>query len=61
MTETIASQIAHWLTLGMVATILGFTLKQHKVWVRLKDRVNTLWSDRCTQTGDRYFPLEDGK
>jgi hypothetical protein len=58
--ETVASQIAHWMTFGMVTAILGFTLKQHKVWIRMKDRMNTLWHEHTKKTGEKYIPLENG-
>jgi hypothetical protein len=50
----------HGLTLGGIVMILGMLLKQHKVWVRLKDRVNTLWRKHCKETGDDFVPLENG-
>ena len=59
--ESVATQVAHWLTFGMVTTLVGFALKEHKVWVRLKDRMNTLWAQHCEKTGDKYIPLENGK
>jgi hypothetical protein len=31
---------------GIIA-IIGILLNQHKVWVRMKDYVNTLWYERC--------------
>jgi len=51
----------HSLQLAVSVSILGLVLTQHKIWIRLKDRMNTLWSDRCKKTGDRYVPLENGK
>lgn len=59
--ESIATQVAHWLTTVGVFSILGVVLKQHKIWVRLKDRVNTLWSDRCEKKNELYVPLENGR
>jgi hypothetical protein len=47
--------------LGVSSTVLIVLLDQHKVWVRLKDRVNSLWSDRCEEKGERYVPLDNGK
>ena len=59
--ETLATQIAHWWTAGMVTALVGFALREHKVWVRMKDRVNSLWYHRCKETGEKFIPLENGK
>src|SRR5579859_2476866 len=58
--ETVATQIAHWATLAGVLALLGMALQQHKVWVRLKDRVNSMWYRHCRDTGEKYIPLENG-
>ena len=46
-----------------VATLLLLApvLKQHKVWIRVKDRINTLWHKHCEETGDQYVSLDNGK
>ena len=43
-----------------VLTILGVVLKQHKVFVRMKDRLNTLWFHHCEEKKEPYIPLENG-
>ena len=59
--ETAITQVVHWATLGGVVTLLGFAMRQHKVWIRMTDYVNTLWSDRCKERGDRFVSVENGK
>lgn len=60
MTENAITITFHGLTFGGTVLILGILLNQHKVWVRMKDRLNTLWKKHCQQTGDDYVPLENG-
>lgn len=50
----------HVATFAGIATILGLLLREHKVWIRMKDRVNQLWRDRCHAKNDDYVPLENG-
>ncbi len=47
-------------TLAGVLAVLAVVLRQHKVWIRMKDRVNTLWRRHCQTTGDDFVPLENG-
>ncbi len=51
----------HGVQLAVSISVLGLVLTQHKIWIRLKDRVNTLWGKHCDETGDKYVPLENGK
>ena len=60
MPESTLTLTIHGLTLGGIVLIVGLSLKQHRVWIRLKDRVNQLWYDRCHEKGDKYEPLENG-
>lgn len=50
----------HGVSLGLSILIVSILLKEHKVWTRMKDRVNQLWFDRCHSKGDRFVPLENG-
>ena len=50
----------HGVQITVSLLILGILLKQHKVWIRIKDRVNTLWAKHCQETGDNFVPLENG-
>lgn len=51
----------HGLTLAGIFGILAILFKQHKVWVRLKDRVDALWADYCRAHGIGYKAIENGK
>jgi hypothetical protein len=51
----------HGVQLTVSIAVLGIVLNQHKVWVRMKDRINSLWYKHCKETGDRYTPLDNGK
>lgn len=51
----------HGLTLAGIVVLLGFSASQHKVWVRMKDRINALWFKHCKDTGERFEPLDNGK
>ena len=48
--QTIVSLPIAWLCIKI--------LTQHKIWVRMKDRVNTLWASHCEKTGDRFISLD---
>ena len=51
----------HGITLAGIVCIIGILLKQHKVWIRLKDRMNSLWRKHCKEIGEEYVPLENGR
>lgn len=51
----------HGIQLTATLSVLGVVLKQHKVWTRMKDRLNTLWYKHTKETGDKFIPLENGK
>lgn len=51
----------HGLTLGGIVLILGLLLKQHKVWIRMKDRVNSMWRKHCHDNNEYFEPLENGR
>lgn len=46
-----------------IFAILGIVLHQHKVFVRMKDRLNVLWRKHLTDAGrpEEYVPLEPEK
>lgn len=58
--ESTFTLIEHHATFGIVAFIALALLRQHKVYIRMKDRLNTLWRDRCRLKDDDYTPLENG-
>jgi len=51
----------HAASFGGIIFIAGILLREHKVWIRIKDRINQLWKDRCDERGDNYVPLENGR
>jgi hypothetical protein len=59
--ETPITLTLHGLTFGCVFAILGILLHQHKIWIRVKDRLDSLWAKRCEETGERFVPLDNGK
>lgn len=61
MNEGALSLTFHGVSLAASLAVLGIILKQHKVWVRMKDRVNQLWYSHCKTTGDKYESLENGR
>lgn len=48
------------ITLAGVLTILGILLKQHKVWVRLTDQMDSLWKDFCIKHDIQFKSLRNG-
>ena len=60
--ETGFTLTLHGLTFGCVLTILFLMLNQHKIWVRMKDRINSLWKEYCTAHEIDFTRLdENGK
>lgn len=61
ISEGVLATAFHGVSLGTSIVMLGLLLNQHKVWVRMKDRLNQLWRRHCNANGDEYTPLENGK
>jgi hypothetical protein len=61
MSESLASQVFHGLSFGTTILILGILLRQHKIWTRVKDRLDELWAEYCKSKGIRFKPIENGK
>jgi hypothetical protein len=55
------AQIEQHVTLGGILLVCGILLRNHKIIIRAKDRLNDLWWDRCTQRRELYTPLENGQ
>ncbi len=53
--------ILHSLTLAGTVAILMLMLREHKIYIRIKDRLNTLWYHHCKEKGDPYTPIDNGK
>jgi hypothetical protein len=60
MGETPITLTLHGLTLAGMLFIIGILLHQHKVWTRMKDRVNNLWQEYCGEKDIPYVPLDNG-
>jgi hypothetical protein len=44
-----------------IFSILALLLKQHKIWTRIKDRLDQLWADYCEAHGIKFTRIENGK
>ena len=58
----------HWVNLGTNVCILGFLgkiagpfLREYKIYNRMKERLNSIWFDRCQEKHERFEALENGK
>jgi hypothetical protein len=60
MGETPITLTLHGLTFGGIMLIAGILLHQHKVWTRMKDRLNDLWQEYCSEKKIPYVPLDNG-
>lgn len=58
--ESWFAQFEHHFNAAASLVILGWIFKNHRVVVRGKDRLNTLWYRYCAQTKQLYTPLENG-
>jgi hypothetical protein len=56
--ETPLTLTLHVAQIGSTLMVLGVVLNQHKVWIRVKDRLNTLWAKHCKETGDKFVSLD---
>lgn len=60
MGETPITLTLHGLTLAGILFIVTMLLNQHKVWTRMKDRMNDLWQAYCSEKQIPYVPLDNG-
>jgi hypothetical protein len=60
MQETWYTAIEHHVNLVAVLTILGFLAREHKVYGRMKERMNELWFNYCGERQKLYSPVENG-
>jgi hypothetical protein len=58
--ETWFTQLEHHVNLAATLAILTWIFRNHKVIVRGKDRLNTLWYRYCAQTKQPHTPIENG-
>lgn len=60
MTETLLTAIEHHVSFAAILAILGYVVKEGKIYGRIKERMNSLWFDYCGQKQQLYTPLENG-
>lgn len=58
--ESVWVQAMHGVSTVGVLAILGITLNQHKIFVRMKDRLNVLWFHHCKSKDEPFTALENG-
>jgi hypothetical protein len=58
--ESLLSQATHIGSLASSIAVLGLLLNQHKIWIRLKDRVNDMWKDYCDAHDIPYTKIDNG-
>jgi hypothetical protein len=54
------TQVEHHISLAAILTICGVFLKNHKLVIKAKERLNDLWWDRCASRQEPYTPVENG-
>lgn len=48
----------HGIQLGVSLGTLYFIFQQHKIWIRMKDRINEMYVDFCEKHGLKFKPLD---
>jgi len=51
----------HGIQIGLLVFLISLVLSQHKIWVRMKDRLNSLWYEHCKSKNEKFVSLENGK
>lgn len=61
MNETsLLAVIEHHVSFGFIIAVCGIVLKNHRLFIRAKERLNDLWWDRCGLKQEPYTPVENG-
>ena len=60
MIETWFTQLEHHISFGFIVVVSTAFLKNHRLIIRAKERLNVLWRDRCGITREGYTPVENG-
>lgn len=58
--ETTATLTIHSLTLGGIIAILGILAYQHKIYIRVIDRLDQVWADYCDNHKIKYTQIKNG-
>jgi len=54
------AQIEHHVSFAFIAAVCGLFLKNHKLIIKIKERLNSLWFNHCADTRLPYQPVENG-
>lgn len=57
--ETGLTLTLHGVTLAATLAVLGVVLAQHRVWTRMKDRINDMWKEYCDSKKIRFTTLDE--
>ncbi len=60
MTENLITIIEHHVSFAFICATCAMILKNHKLFIKAKDRLNDLWWDRCAYRQEPYTPVENG-
>jgi hypothetical protein len=60
MPETWLTQIEHHVSFAFIVFVGGAFLRNHKLIIKAKQRLNDLWWDRCADRQEPYQPIENG-
>jgi hypothetical protein len=60
VTENWITVLEHHISFAFIAFICGTILKNHKLYIKAKERLNDLWWDRCADRQEPYTPVENG-
>lgn len=58
--ETWFTQLEKHVSFGVILVVGGIFLKNHRLFIRGKERLNDLWWDRCAKRQEPYTPVENG-
>ena len=54
------TEIEKHVSFGFILAVCGVFLKNHKLVIKVKERLNDLWWDRCADLQEPYIPIENG-
>ena len=54
------AQVEHHVSFAFICAVCTVFLKNHRLIIKAKERLNSLWYDRCGLREDPYQPVENG-
>lgn len=54
------SEIEKHVSFAFILAVCTTFLKNHRLFIRAKERLNDLWWDRCAVKQEPYTPVENG-